>query len=144
MAICLRRIHLNHNEGTFKSFWVLKDEYGPSGKYWIWDWNSEQMTGLNTEYSFNARAHVLLISRAHYGAQQMRNHKMLGSSTRWLQGEVEDEGARKERKEMMTMQRLNLKAALASSTSCLKALLLPLKFTSLQLGECRHQQDLTQ
>ena len=74
----------------------------------------------------------------------MKTHKMWGSGGRWLQGEVEDDGARKERKEMMIMQRLNLKPALASSTSCLKELLLPLKFASLQLGECSHQEALTQ
>lgn len=42
---------------------------------------------------------------------------MLGSNRRWLQREVEADEESKERKEMMTIQRLNLKIALVSSTS---------------------------
>lgn len=50
-------------------------------------------------------------------SRKLEDPKMLGSSRRLLQREVEDDEAVKERKEMMTIQRLNLKTALVSSTS---------------------------
>lgn len=50
-------------------------------------------------------------------SRNLGDPKMLGSSRRQLQREVEDDEAVKERKEMMTIQRVNLKTALVSSTS---------------------------
>lgn len=50
-------------------------------------------------------------------SRKLEDPKMLGSSKRLLQREVEDDEAMKERKEILTIQRLNLKTALVSSTS---------------------------
>ena len=50
------------------------------------------------------RSFHLYIPRAHFVVCRKQNdHKILGSSGRWLQREVEDDEAMKERKEMMTI-----------------------------------------
>lgn len=74
------------------------------------------MIGLKAEYSVPGPMSYSLLEAVMVSCKE-KDQNMLGSSRRWLQREVETYEGRKERKEMVTIQRLNLKTALVSSTS---------------------------
>ena len=81
--------------------------------------------------------------------RKSNDHTVLGSSRRWLRREVEDDDAMKERKETMTIQRLNLETMWCFPhpewyPDSLKELILPFKFASLQLREFSHQENTIQ